>query len=228
MAKLLLLEDDQGLASQVVSFLNSRGHTVEWVTSGEEAIDRLRLYQYDAAVFDWVVDGLDGRSACAEYRKSGGKLPILMLTGKGQVNDRLSGFDAGADDYLTKPFVSEELLARLRAILRRPSQLVSEILELGELQLNLASRTLLKGSEEISLMPKEFIVLEYMMRNRNRIFSAEELLERLWSSESDSTEAAVRKCLTRLRSKIDGANEIGYLSTVKGFGYKLAVPKSDF
>jgi len=226
MAKVLLLEDSKEVAEPVISYLKNQNFSVEWVTSGEEALDRLRLYHYDMAIFDWVVEGLDGRSACAQYRESGGTLPILMLTGKSGMPEKLSGFDAGADDYLTKPFLSEELLARVKALLRRPKELVAETLKVGSLKLDLKACTLHKDDVEISLMPKEFLVLEFLMRNRNRVFSAEELLEKLWSSESDSTEVAVRKCLTRLRSKIDGDKENGYLVTVKGLGYKLSPPKT--
>lgn len=225
MAKVLVLEDDDEIAGPMVLLLKNENYEVERVSSGDEALDRLRLYHYDAAIFDWVVKGKDGRSACADYRSSGGAVPILMLTGKTELPERLAGFDAGVDDYLVKPFASEELLARLKALLRRPRQRLGEVLELGELRLDLNSCTLFKGDIEISLMPKEFVVLEFLMRNRNRVFSPEHLLEKLWSSESDSTEVAVRKCLTRLRSKIDGESDNGYLVTVKGLGYKLAMPR---
>ena len=222
MSKILYLEDDRDLGATTAAFLALKNYCVEWIYSGDEALERLRLYDYDMAVLDWNVEGLDGLSVCQKYRAQGGSIPLLLLTGRGQLQERLSGFDAGADDYLTKPFAPEELAARIRALLKRPQTVVNDILQVGNLALDLKACKLTKSGSEISLMLREYQVLEFLMRNPDRVFSAEELLNKLWSSESDSTEMAVRKCLNRLRNKIDGDKENGYLITVKGLGYKLS------
>jgi DNA-binding response OmpR family regulator len=229
MAKVLYLEDDVDLGEVTAQFLTAKNLSVEWVTSGDEALDRLRLYQYDAAVLDWNVQGIDGVTVCNRYRNSGGQIPILMLTGRLQLSEKVQGFDAGADDYLCKPFAAEELYLRLRALLKRPQTLIEDILQVGEIRLDLKSCQVSRGSEVLHLMLKEYQVLEFMMREPKRVFSAQELLDKLWSSESDSTEQAVRKCLTRLRAKLNGEPQAiedpakGYVITVKGLGYKLQI-----
>lgn len=227
MAKILFLEDDKGLAEAVVDHLNLQHHTIEWLISGKEALDRLQLYSYDLAILDLTVKDMDGIAVCERYRANGGTIPILMLTGRTSIPERVSGFEAGADDYLPKPFAVEELLVRIKALLRRPKERVDDKLQVGELTLDLNSRVARKGPEILNLMPKEYVLLEFLMRSPNRVFTGQDLLEKLWSSESDSTELAVRKCLTRLRNKIDGTSENGYIVTVRGLGYKLCKPDVD-
>ena len=150
-----------------------------------------------------------------------------MLTGKLQLSDKIAGFDAGADDYLCKPFAADELYVRLRALLKRPQALVDDILKIGDLSLDLKSRQVSLRGQVLHLMLKEYQTLELMMRDPRRVFSAQDLLDKLWSSESDSTEQAVRKCLTRLRAKLNEGLPTsdepsqGYVITVKGLGYKL-------
>lgn len=226
MAKILFLEDDKRLAEAVVDHLNIQHYSVEWVISGKETLERLGLYSYDLAILDLTVEDMDGLVVCEAYRASGGTVPILMLTGRTSISERVSGFEAGADDYLPKPFAIEELLVRIKALLKRPKERLPDKLQVGELTLDLNSRMARKGSETLNLMPKEYVLLEFLMRNPDRVFTGQDLLEKLWSSESDSTELAVRKCLTRLRNKIDGTSENGYIVTVRGLGYRLSKPGS--
>ncbi|NJL72512.1 MAG: response regulator transcription factor, partial [Candidatus Competibacteraceae bacterium] len=143
------------------------------------------------------------------------------LTGKSSVEDRVTGLDAGADDYLPKPFSMKELSARVRALLRRPEPMVSELVQLGPLQIDLKFHKVMRGHEEVNLLAKEISLLEFLVRHRGQVFSVDDLLNKVWHSESDSSEDAVRQCVTRLRRKIDGDGEDSLIITVKGLGYKV-------
>lgn len=221
MAKILLVEDDPSTLEAVSDSLEFEHHVVEKVVSGLEAADRLRLYQYDLAILDWGLPGKPGVQVCREYRQSGGKTPILMLTGKSEVGDRVEGLDAGADDYLGKPFNMRELSARVRALLRRPEGLISETISVRGLTLDLKEWRVTRDGREIALLAKELAVLSHLMRHMGQVFSVDDLLNKVWHSESDSGEDAVRQCITRLRKKIDLDGEESIVTTVKGLGYKI-------
>ena len=221
MAKILLVEDDQAVAEAIVDALEFESNVVEHVDCGLEASQRLKLYQYDLVVLDWDLPRKSGVEVCGEYRSGGGTLPILMLTGKSSVEDRVTGLDAGADDYLPKPFSMKELSARVRALLRRPEPMVSELVQLGPLQIDLKFHKVMRGQEELNLLAKEISLLEFLVRHRGQVFSVDDLLNKVWHSESDSSEDAVRQCVTRLRKKIDGEGENSLIVTVKGLGYKV-------
>lgn len=221
MAKILLVEDDQAVAEAIVDALEFESNVVEHVDCGLEASQRLKLYQYDLVVLDWDLPRKSGVEVCGEYRSGGGTLPILMLTGKSSVEDRVTGLDAGADDYLPKPFSMKELSARVRALLRRPEPMVSELVQLGPLQIDLKFHKVTRGQEELNLLAKEISLLEFLVRHRGQVFSVDDLLNKVWHSESDSSEDAVRQCVTRLRKKIDGESENSLIITVKGLGYKV-------
>src|ERR1700733_3640440 len=221
MAKILLIEDDDNTIQAVSDFLGvANNYTIESVNSGKEGLDRLQLYEYDLAIIDWSLPEMTGLQICSTYRAKGGLVPILMLTGKTAVSDKVDGLDAGADDYLTKPFSLPELTARVRALLRRPRETVKEMLQVGNLVFDTKTCQVTKAGKEISLLPKELVLLEFFMRHPDQYFTAETLLNRLWSSESDSTEQAVRQGIVRLRRKIEDEGE-ALLVTSKGLGYKL-------
>jgi two-component system, OmpR family, manganese sensing response regulator len=205
MAKILLCEDDRLIGQSVVDGLQGLGHTVEWVQDGKEGADRLRLYQYDLAILDWNMPEMTGVEVCRQYREQGGVLPILMLTARDKDVEKVEGLDAGADDYLTKPFSLVELAARIRAILRRQPETLKTSLSLGE----------------IDLLPKEMALLEFLIRHPNQLFDVNDLLNHVWSSESDSTEDAVRQCVARLRRKLEVEGKKSPIVTVKGLGYRL-------
>lgn len=209
------------VAEAIKDVLEMGNHTVEWTTDGLEGFERLSIYQYDVAILDWSLPNMDGVDICKTYRSKGGSIPVLMLTGKNNVSDKVKGLDAGADDYLTKPFSVPELQARLRALLRRPSTTLPEVLTVGDLTVDPKLCKARRGEREISLLPKEMAVLEFLMRHREQIFSVSDLLNRVWSSESESTEDAVRQCITRLRKKIDAEGEKSIIVTVKGLGYRI-------
>ena len=221
MPKILVVEDDHLVADAVIEGLNLANHTVEWTTLGKEALDRLRLYDYDLIVLDLNLPDMHGLDVCREFRSRGGNLPILMLTGLSTLPQKEEGLDAGADDYLTKPFAVRELTARVRALLRRPPQQLPDVLRAGDLILDVAQVKLTRDGGEITLQPKEFALLEFLMRHTNQVFGVQELLNRLWSSESDSSELAVRQTITRLRKKIDKAGADSVIVTVTGLGYKI-------
>jgi DNA-binding response OmpR family regulator len=221
MPKLLLVEDDLDLCSRMVEWLSFEQHTVEVVHDGQEASDRLKLYQYELVILDWQLPKLSGVELCKRFRSSGGKTPILMLTGRTTVDDKEEGLDSGADDYLTKPFHMKELSARIRALMRRPAALSSNILKVGDYTLDTVTKRLTCDGREIDLSPKEYALMEFFMRHPDVVFSQDALLERVWSSESDASIFSVYTAVKTLRKKIcpDGVNSI--LVTVHGMGYRL-------
>jgi len=221
MAKILIVEDDQVLANNIKQWLISENHAVEIINNGEETLEHLRFYQYDAIVLDLMLPGKGGLEICKEYRAAGGVLPIIMLTGKTKIEDKEVGLDAGADDYLTKPFHPRELSARLRAILRRTPQVRENVLTCAYVSLDVARRSVQRDGEEIHLLPKEYAVLEFLLRHQDQVFSPEALLDRIWPSSSDVSPDSVRTYIARLRSKIDAPGKASIIQNVHGVGYKM-------
>lgn len=222
MAKILIVEDEPDLAEPVRAYLTHEHHLVEVVADGNEALERLRFYKYDLIVMDWMLPGMHGVEVCKHFRASGGTTPILMLTSRKQVNDKITGLDSGADDYLTKPFDVQEIAARVRALLRRPQAVSSNVLTARNLVLESSTFRVTRNGEDVSLLPKEFALLEFFMRHPNQVFSAEALLDRVWSSESEASPETIRTYIKRLRQKIDIKGEKNsIISTVHGVGYKL-------
>ncbi len=224
MPKILLVEDDKDLLDQLDQFLSHERYEVETVTDGQEAADRLKLYQYDVVVLDWNLPSRSGLEVCKEYRDRSGVAKVLMLTGKGDVSEKEAGLDAGADDYLTKPFHLLELGARVRALLRRPSKILSSKLTAGALELDPQTHTATTNGKPLELLPKEFSMLEFFMKNPNEVFSQEALLDRIWNSESDSSVSTVYTHVKTLRKKLAAAGCDELIKTVHGLGYKLSLP----
>lgn len=225
MAKILLVEDDAEVLDAVADTLEAQQHTVERVIDGNEGADRLKFYSYDLVILDWGLPGKTGVEICREYRGRGGTVPILMLTGRKEFDERVQGLDSGADDYLSKPFNMPELMARVRALLRRPAELVPDLLQIQDVQVDLRTHRVSRGGKEVALLAKEIAVLEYLMRHCDQIFSVDDLLDKVWNSESDSTQDAVRQTITRLRKKLDGDSEHSFITTVKGLGYRVESKK---
>lgn len=219
-AKILLVEDDNTLSEQVDSWLTHEQHVIEVVSEGKEAIDRLRLYTYDLVVLDWGLPDITGIKVLKDYRNEGGKTPVLMLTGKGEIEEKMTGLDTGADDYLTKPFHFKELSARVRALLRRPSDVKSINLKAGNLELDTVSHKVTIDGAEIKLLPKEFQLLQLLLSHPDQVFSADALLERVWSSESDTTVDSVYTYIKTLRKKTAACNAPNLIRTVPNVGYK--------
>jgi len=224
MAKILFVEDDIEFSGVVKGWLTNEHHAVEVVHNGTEAQDLLQVYEYDLLIFDWQLPGLSGVEICKNFRSHGGMTPILMLTGMSAVSEKETGLDAGADDYLTKPFHMKELSARVRALLRRASRGTSNTLTISDLVLDPGNHRVTRDGQEIQLQKREFALLEFLMRNPNRVFSSEALLERVWATESDVTQDAIRVYIMRLRKKVDEGAKTPLIQTVHGVGYKLQTP----
>jgi DNA-binding response OmpR family regulator len=222
MAKILLVEDDPMLSNMVRTYLVFEHHAVEHLANGAEANRHLRSYEYDLILLDWELPGMNGPDICRDFRATGKSTPVLMLTGKTTVDHKITGLDAGADDYLTKPFSMPELGARVRALLRRPATLVSNIVTVGDLSLDTGKFKVTKNSQPVQLLPREFQLLEFMMRHPNQYHSAEALLNHVWPSDSEATVEALKSTLKRMRSKIDPDGVL--LKTVRGVGYSLDSP----
>ncbi len=221
MAKILLVEDERALSDVVIDYLSAQNYNVDLVENGQEALSRLKFYSYDLVVLDWNLPGMEGIDICKSYRFSGGSTPVLMLTGKREIDDKEKGLDAGADDYLTKPFHMKELGARVRALLRRPAQVVSQELKARDIILDPVTHKVCKGDKELDILPKEFALLEFLLKHPRQVFSAEALIERVWPTESDSSPGAIRTYVNRLRSKIDDDKESSLITTVHGIGYRF-------
>lgn len=226
MAKILLVEDNESLAEAVSEALATRGYIVEHVGDGNEALDRLKLCHYDLAILDWMLPGLTGVEVCTRYRATGGKVLILMLTAKDRVSEKEHAFDSGADEYLTKPFETRELLARVKALLRRPHAITENVLEVEYLRMNLNERSVTKQGAQVELTPAEYALLELLMRNTGRIFTFAELLDRVFNTDDMASDEAVRQRVLRLRKKIDIDDRDSLIKTVKGLGYKLEGTRS--
>jgi len=221
MATVLLVEDDDYLASLVKELLVSAHHVVDHLANGTQAAEQLRIFPYDLIILDIELPGKTGIEILRNFREHGGVTPVLMLTNRSSVVDKETGLDAGADDYLGKPFDMRELNARVRALLRRPPNLLTSILTAGNLVLDPNTLSLTKSGEPIRLLPQEFKLLEFLMRHPNQVFTMKALLNHVWPSDSDSTEEALRSTTKRLRKKIDPAGEV--IATVHGVGYVLRV-----
>ena len=226
MAKILLVEDDLEMAETISNWLKSEHYEVIHCDNGTDASDRLSAQTFDLGIFDWELPGMTGIELCRKFRSSKGTMPVLMLTGKDSTADKITGLDVGADDYMAKPFSLKELSARVRALLRRPSAVVSNVLELGALRLDTQKHRLTKDGAEVQLMPRDFALLEFFMRNPDIVFSSEALLNRVWNDDSDAGSDALRTSIKRLRKKLDsGENESdSIIENIPRVGYRFRLP----
>jgi DNA-binding response OmpR family regulator len=221
MAKILLVEDDQPLRVVIENLLLDNHHTVDSAEDGQYALQLLLDYSYDAAIIDWDIPLVPGIEVCKAYRSKGGKAPVLFLTGRTDFKSRVTGLDSGADDYLCKPFNHEELLARLRALLRRQSGQQENLLTVGSISYNSQSKEVFFEGRPIELARKEIAILEFFLRNPNHAFSIEAIVERVWSSESEVSPETVRPYIKKLRERLTRPDGSCQLVTVHGSGYKL-------
>jgi DNA-binding response OmpR family regulator len=221
MAKILLVEDDALAAELLVDFLEQERYSVEHADTVTAAKALLKVYGYDLLVLDWELPDGTGIDILKTFRNDGGRTPVIMLTGKKATNDKETGLDSGADDYLTKPFEMRELSARLRALLRRNPVVRDNVLTCSYLSLDPTTAVASRDGESLKLLPTEYALLEFLMRNQGHVFSTDALLENVWKAEAEATSNGVRTYITRLRQKIDKENEPSLLKTVHGLGYKL-------
>ncbi len=221
MAKILLVEDEPDLADTIVEWLADEYYLVEVEGNGAAALPRLAATEYDLAILDVMLPGLDGLNICRALREAGSAIPVLMLTARTSIDSKESGLDAGADDYLTKPFQLRELSARIRALLRRPRTVPQMVLEVAEIRLDRRSCTVTKAHKSIHLLPKELALLELFMRNVGQVISIDTLLDKVWGTDSSIVPETVRTNIKTLRKKIDPDSGGSYIQTVHGLGYKM-------
>jgi two-component system response regulator MprA len=224
MAKILVVEDEQDLSGPIQDWLTREQHLVELADNGTEALDKLSVYKFDLIILDLMIPGINGMEVCKRYRAHGGATPILMLTAKAAVEEKEAGLDAGADDYLTKPFHLKELSARVRALLRRHTQSSGSELKAGDLVLDVLARKVTMSGVEIHLVPREFSLLEFFMRHPNQVFSAEALIDRVWQSDTMASPDTIRTYIKILRKKLGIEGKESLIQTVHGVGYKLELP----
>jgi DNA-binding response OmpR family regulator len=226
MSKVLVVDDDKVLSKMVADWLHSEKFTVDVASTGLDARALMNDFHYDAIILDWELPDISGLSVLDEYRKKGGTGLVLMLTGKDEIQHKESGFSTGADDYLTKPFHIRELVLRLQALLRRPHDVFHDHLQVNDLRLHPDTRKVFVGEREVVLLPKEFAVLEHLMRHPGQVFDADMLIERIWKSEADVQTDTVRTCIKRLRQKLDAEGKKSHIETLYGAGYRLSVDNS--
>jgi DNA-binding response OmpR family regulator len=220
--KILLLEDDAKIASFVAKGLREAGYEVDISAEGEEGCELGRKNPYDAAIVDLMLPKLDGLSVIERWRTEQIKLPILILSAKRSLDDRIKGLQRGGDDYLTKPFSFAELLARLQALLRRSgSATIVTSLTFGDLKMDLLSREVWRGTTKIDLQAREFLLLEYLLRNQNKVVSKTMILEHVWNYHFDPQTNVVDVLVCRLRNKIDRDFDPKLIHTLRGAGYSL-------
>lgn len=222
MSRILIVEDESNLAITVRDWLIADRHTVDVANTGADARRFLDLHEYDVIVLDRHLPDAEGVDICREFRRNGGMAPIIMLTGKKLIDEKEEGFDAGADDYLTKPFQMKELSIRVSALMRRPRELSERTIKIGDLVLDSPAHCVLKDGKQMALLPKDFALLEFLMRHPNQVFSNEELLSRLWPSDTDVTVEAVRQSIKRIRSKIDQEGKPSIINNVQRLGYRIS------
>jgi two-component system, OmpR family, response regulator len=224
LAKILVIEDDDGTAEEVMTALGDRGYRPERAASGTEGLDRARQGDWDLLVLDRMLPGMDGLAVLEALRGENIMTPVLVLSALGAVNDRIRGLRAGGDDYLAKPFALGELVARLEALLRRPATLRETILRVGPLELDLLARLAHRGHRELELLPREFQLLEYMMRREGQVLTRAMLLEQVWKYRFVPQTNLVDVHIGRLRRKLDGPDETPMILSVRGVGFMLHAP----
>ena len=219
--RILVVEDQKDLNEIIVRKLTSEHYTVDACYSGDEALDFLRCAEYDGVILDIMLPGITGLGVLREMRATHDSTPLLMLTALGTVEDRVAGLDAGADDYLVKPFDFDELMARVRAMVRRGGERASSVMTSGDLMLDSASRYVERGGKEISLTAKEFDILEYLMQNEGKVLSRDKLSNHIWNYDYDGGSNVIDVYVHHLRKKIDDGFDEKKIITVKGAGYMV-------
>jgi len=224
MATVLLIEDDKETAQEIRAELGDRGYVVDWAADGVEGLDKARSGGAEVVIVDRMLPGMDGLTIVQAMRDEGVRTPVLVLSALGAVDDRVRGLRAGGDDYLTKPFATVELIARIEALLRRPADSRDTVLRVGPLELDLMERIAKRGDRTINLLPREFRLLEYMMRRKEQVLTRAMLLEEVWNYKFVPQTNLVDVHMGRLRHKVDEPNELPMIQVVRGVGFILRAP----
>jgi two-component system OmpR family response regulator len=220
--RILLVEDDLKIASFIIRGLKEAGFVVDHAPDGEEGLHTVLTEPYDAAIIDVMLPKLDGLSLIEDMRRQKINTPVIILSAKRSIDDRVKGLQTGSDDYLTKPFSFSELLARVQALIRRASGASEPTsLTVAELSMNLVTRDVIRGGKKIDLQPREFSLLEYLMRNAGRVVSKTMIMEHVWDYNFDPHTNVVEARICRLRDKIDKGFEVKLIQTIRGAGYVL-------
>jgi two-component system, OmpR family, response regulator len=221
MSKVLLIEDDVAIADAIAEQLTDRGFVVEWSSDGIEGLDKARSHRPDIVIVDRMLPGMDGVVVIEALRKAQMRMPVLVLSALDTVEERVRGLNMGGDDYLAKPFAAAELLARIEALLGRPAQNKEVFLRVGPLELDRVERTVKRDSRKIELAPRQFRLLEYMMRRADQLLTRAMLLKEVWGYKFVPTTNLVDVHIGHLRQKVDGSGEMPLISTIRGAGFVL-------
>ncbi len=221
--RILIVEDEHRIANTIKKGLEQEHFAVDVSYEGNDGYDLASTEEYDVLILDLMLPGKDGISICTDLRKNGIHTPILMLTAKGQIQDKVDGLDSGADDYLTKPFSFEELLARIYALSRRPKKLISDSITIDDLTLHTREYTVERSGKRIQLSSKEFSLLEYLMKHARKIVTKDQIISHVWDYDADVLHNTVEVYIKNLRAKIDHpfTKSKSLIHTVRGFGYKI-------
>lgn len=221
--KILLIEDEHKIAQSLKQGLEQEHYIVDVAYDGDEGYDLAVAEKYDLLILDRLLPGMDGVTLCQQLRKNGNHTPVLMLTARSQISDKVEGLNSGADDYLTKPFAFEELLARIKALMRRPNNIADATLHVDDLSLDTTTYEVKRGGKRIFLSAKEFAILEYLMRHANSVITKEQIMNHVWSYDANILPNTVEVFIRYLRNKIDRPFEdkLPLIQTVRGFGYKI-------
>lgn len=225
--RILIIEDDHKIANAIKKGLEQESYAVDVYFNGKDGLAWALMVNYDLIILDRMLPEVDGIKICQVLRKKKNNTPILILTVKDKISDRVEGLNAGADDYLTKPFAFEELLARVQALLRRPYKVKDNILKVGDLSLDRVNFIVKRGKENIDLSSKEFALLEYLMRNKDKILTKDNIISHVWDFDADILPNTVEVYIGYLRNKIDRPypRKPTLIYTARGFGYKIAKEK---
>jgi two-component system, OmpR family, response regulator len=221
--KVLLVEDEKKVSSLIRKGLEARGFVVETAANGDEGYLLATTRPYDVLVLDIMLPGRDGLSILRNLREKKIAVPIILLTARSELNERIEGLNLGADDYLTKPFFIDELIARIHAVTRRVSGAVQSILSVSDLTVNLLTREVRRGDARIELTPREFALLEHLMRSPGRVLTRVQICEQVWDYHFDPGTNLVDVYVQRLRKKIDGASSVKLIETIRGVGYRINI-----
>jgi OmpR-family two-component system manganese-sensing response regulator len=221
LSKLLVVEDESSTQELIVDALKSANYVVDAVSNAADARAYIQSVHYDALVLDWQLPDGSGLEICSWLRSEGNTVPVIMLTARTKIGDKIDGLDSGADDYLTKPFDARELLARVAALLRRPAQTYVKVVSARGIALDFINHIAHRDGADLNLNRKEFALLELFMRNPGRVFSTDDLAGRVWSTESDASVETIRQTILRLRQKIEIDSQNPLIRTIRGVGYRF-------
>lgn len=223
---ILFVEDEAKIADFVCTGLREQGCVVDYCDNGDEGYLRAVENEYDVLVLDIMVPGKDGLAILKQLRRAGRNLPVILVTARNELDDRLAGLNLGADDYIAKPFFVEELMARIQAVVRRSVGDRQNLIAVGALKLDRISREVTHQARRVELTTREFNLLEYLMRSPGRVFTRTQILEHVWGYDFNPATNVVDVCIQRLRKKIDAAGEPSWIESIRGVGYRFRKPES--